>query len=293
MSGQRGFKNVAIVNRSIRELFSQLSPRRVAQFGITFELRSDDYGNSTDPVIRVQKIARRLAYHYQINVSAVVVTFRSYLPMPGRVELTNDWDFFIELDSKYRDDIRSTVAILAHEIAHIFLHQVGIRFADAFDNEVLTDTTAILLGCGPTILNAAIQTKKSSFSGSTITTTTSSSHFGYISIDEMGYVQSKRDLLFGNKPIRLVKGGFPRSGYRSGKWAFRAQCRRPPYARFKTAAGIWNEVRRLFQRNSPHLNHQKITFPCFVCSQLIRVPVLGKKLAVRCPTCEQRLICHT
>lgn len=293
MSDQRGFKNVAIVNRSIRELFLRLSPRRIGQFGTTFELVAGESDKSADPVIRVQRIARHLAYHYQINVSAVIVTFRSNLGVPGRVELTNDLDFFVELDSKYKDDVRSTVAILAHEIAHIFLHQKGIRFEQTFDNEVLTDTAAILLGCGQTILNAAVQTKTSSFYGLTITTTTSSSHFGYISIDEMGYVQAKRDLLFRSKPSRLVRRGFPRSGYRHGRWAFRAQCRRRPYARFKTAAGILTELANLFRRKSTDRKTRKMTFACVFCSQQIRIPILGKKLAVHCPVCEQTRICHT
>ena len=285
----RGFKNVGVVNQSIREIFLRLSPRRVAQFGNTFDLMSCDYGNTTDPVVRVQKLAMSLACHYRLYISAVVVAFRANLSVPGHVQLTSNWEFFIELHSKYTNDVRSTVAILAHEIAHIFLYQRGIRFSDTFENEVLTDTAAILLGCGPAILNGANTTTTRSFSYPTITTTTSSSHFGYISIDEMGYVQAKRDFLLGSKPSRFVRRGFPRSGYRRGRWAFRTQRRRPPYARFKSAAGLWGELRKVFGRNSAH----PMTFACFICSQRIRVPILGKKLAVRCPTCGQRLICYT
>lgn len=228
----------------------------------------------------MQRIARHLAYHYRINVSAVIVTFRSSLPVPGRVELRNELDFFVELNSKYKHDVQSTVAILAHEVAHIFLHQNGIRFVSTFDNEVLTDAAAVLLGCGPAILNGAVQTKTSRSSGSTITTTTASSHFGYISIDEMGYVQAKRDFLFGAGATRLVRRGFPRSGYRRGRWAFRMQCRRPPYARFKSATGIFVEVAKLFRKKSLRTTNEKLTFACLVCSQLMRVPVLGKKLSV-------------
>ena len=289
----RGFKNVGLVNRSIRELFLKLSPHRLGQFGTTFELTPTESSNLLDPVLRVQRIARHLAFHYRLNVSVVIVTFRSDLLVAGHVELTNNWDFFVELNSKYKHDVRSTAAILAHEIAHIFLHQNGIRFADTFENEVLTDTAAVLLGCGPVILNAADQTKNTSFSGLTVRTTTSSSHFGYISIDELGYVQAKRDFLLGSKLNGFVRRGFPRSGYRRERWAFRMQRRRPPYARFKSAAGIWGEVRKLFRRNSTHANNEKITFACFFCSQRIRVPVLGKKLAVHCPTCGQTLVCHS
>ncbi len=234
---QRGFKNVGAVNRSIRELFIRLSPRRLACFGNTFELVPADYSKCADPIIRVQKIARDIAYHYQIGISAVVVTFRSNLPVPGRVELTNARDFFIELHSQHKNDVRSTVAILAHEIAHIFLHIAGVRFADTFQNEVLTDTAAIFLGCGPAILNAADRTVTTSSSFSSVTTTTRTSHFGYISIDEMGYIQAKRDFLIGSVSGRHVRSGLPSSGYRRGAWAFRMQCRRPPVRAIQKRCG--------------------------------------------------------
>jgi hypothetical protein len=136
-----------------------------------------------DPAIRTQNLARRLAQHYHIKLSTIVVSFNSALPVPARIEISSSLDFFIELRSEYRDKPRAIMAILAREIAHIFLHQAGIRFHPEFENEVLTDTTAAYLGCATTLLNGTQTTctnVKTNFLGTSIENTIR--HFGYITL---------------------------------------------------------------------------------------------------------------
>jgi hypothetical protein len=288
----RGFKNIDIIDRSLRELFSRLTPRRIRQFLYTFELTGRETDRSDDPVIRVQKIARRLADHYRISVSAVVVTFRSDMCVPGRVELSPASEFFVELHTEHRDAVKPTVAILAHEVAHIFLYQAGIRLEPTFHNEVLTDTTAVFLGCGPAILNGASRTTTTS--GNVITgqvITTSTKKYGYLSVDEFGYVQARRDAYFRLQPSRLVSRGLPRWGYCAGRRRFKSQQAAPPFA---PASIFTRALRALRFRN--HLDasaDRKISFACSFCSQSLRVPRLGKQLSVHCPTCQETLICHT
>jgi hypothetical protein len=65
------------------------------------------------------------------------------------VELSQSNEFFVELQSQHRFAAKAIAAILAHEVAHIFLHRCGVRFPDEFENEVLTDTTAVYVGFGP------------------------------------------------------------------------------------------------------------------------------------------------
>jgi hypothetical protein len=292
MSEVRGFKNIDIIDRSLRELFSRLTPRRIRQFPYTFELTGRECDRSDDPVIRVQKIARRLADHYRISVSAVVVTFRSDLYVPGRVELSPASEFFVELHTEHRDALTPTVAILAHEVAHIFLYQAGIRLEPTFHNEVLTDTTAVFLGCGAAILNAASRTTTTSgnvITGQTITTNTKK--YGYLSVDEFGYVQAKRDVYFRLEPSKLVSRGLPRWGYRAGRRRLKSQQAAPPFA----PASIFTRAFRALgpgNRLDPSAD-KKITFKCSFCSQPLRVPRLGKQLSVHCPTCQEALICHT
>jgi predicted SprT family Zn-dependent metalloprotease len=287
MSETRGFTNIHIINLSLKELFFRLRPQRIRQFASSFELTKYERDKSLDPAIRAQRIARRLADHYRISVSAIVVTFRSNMDVPGRVHLSPSSEFFIELHSEHRNALAPTVAILAHEVAHIFLYRAGISLQPTFHNEVLTDTTAVFLGCGPAILNAA--TKTTTTSGNVITTTTRK--FGYLSVDEFGYIQAKREAFFGLRHHGMIAHGLSRLGYQRGCWRFRRERWMPPFQpsrfllRTSVALGLLQPL--------PVDQQNRITFPCAFCSQSLRVPRLGKQMLIRCPTCEEKLVCQT
>jgi len=55
-------------------------------------------------------------------------------------------------------------AILAHEMAHHYLHFHGVRLPDMKDNEVFTDFTAVVIGLGRLILNGYMAESRSSSS---------------------------------------------------------------------------------------------------------------------------------
>jgi len=282
-----GFENIHLINISLKELFSRIRPKRIRQFVSSFELTKRETDRSLDPVIRVQRIARRLADHYRISVSAVIVTFRSNMSEPGRVELSPESEFFVELHTEHRHALAPTVAILAHEVAHIFLYRAGISLRPTFHNEVLTDTTAVFLGCGPAILNAASQTTTTA--GNVITTRTRK--FGYLSVDEFGYVQAKREAFFGLPRTKTIVGGFSSLGYLRGRNRFRHEQRAQPFRapgpllRVSTALGLSKRL------ESDH--QDRITFACPFCSQALRVPRSQKKISIHCPTCEETLMCYT
>ena len=278
----RGFSNIDLINFSLRELFLRLTPARIRQFANNFELTPRENDRSDDPIIRVQKIARRFADHYRISVSAVIVTFRTDMSVPGRVELSPASEFFVELHNDHRDAINPTAAILAHEVAHIFLYQAGIRLEPTFHNEVLTDTTAVFLGCGAAILNGANQTTTTSDN----VITTSVKKYGYLSVDEFGYVQAKRDAFFRSAPTKLVNRGLPRWGYRTGRRRLKSELNAPPFS----SPGFFA---RMFQSKPQPAPNQKITFACSFCSQPLRIPRLGKTISVHCPTCKETFLCHT
>lgn len=282
MADISGFANLGLVNKSIKELFLRLKPEGICRFANIFELTPRENDPSVDPVIRVQKIARRLADHYRISVSAVIVTFRSDLNVPGRVELSPASEFWVELNNEHRNAVKPTAAILAHEVAHIFLYQAGIRFEPTFHNEVLTDTAAVFLGCGPAILNGASETTTTSGS----VTTTSVRKYGYLSVDEFGYVQAKRDAFFRSPPTRLVDDGLPRSGYSTGRSRHKSELSAPPFA----PPSFFS---RIFQSQPRSAPNRKITFNCTFCSQTLRIPHLGKEISVHCPTCGETFRCYT
>lgn len=278
----RGFANIELINLSLLELFLRLRRARIRQFAENFDVSSHERVCFEDPVIRVQKIARKFAEHYRIAVSSIIVTFRSDIRVPGRVELSRTSDFFIDIHSCLRDHIKPILAILAHEVAHIFLYQAGISLKPAFHNEVLTDTAAVFLGCGVAILNGASETQV--VSGNVISTTTMT--FGYLSVDEFGYIQAKRDAFFRSTPSKLINPGLPLWGYYTGRRRHKKELKAAPYA----APGFFT---RLFKKQPQPDPSQKIVFPCSYCSQLLRVPRLGKLMAVHCPTCDEKSPCHT
>lgn len=286
-SEARGFPNLDLVNRSLFVLFSKLTPDLIRPFTSTFELTRRENNAKEDPVIRAQKIARRLVDHYRLSASNVIVSFRSDIVVPARVELSSASECFVNIHSDHRNDVQTTVALLAHEVAHIFLHRAGIRLEPTFHNEVLTDTTAVFLGCGPVILNGT--TEKTTYSGSV--TTTRVTKYGYLTVDEFGYVQAKREAFFCVAPTKKINFGISRLGYVTGRRRFKSQLREPPFAPPSLVLRCLN-VLGLRKASNGDMK-QQITFACGCCSQTLRVPRLGKTIVVHCPVCQEAFLCHS
>jgi predicted SprT family Zn-dependent metalloprotease len=281
----RGFPNIDLVNNSIGELYRRLSRKGIELFPRDLSLNGRAVDLASDPVIRAQHIAYQLAYHFRLAVSSVVVTFRSNLPVPGRIELSSSLDFFIELHATHRDDPKAIAAILAHEVAHIFLHQTGIRLEPEFHNEVLTDTTAVYLGCGAAILNGASETVTRYGN----TTERRYRQFGYLTVDEFGYIHSKRDRLHHRDSSASFDSGFPKAAFRADRKRLAAEAHVRPYAR--KVSGFMTNL--FWKIPGGSISDGKMTFACGCCSKALRIPVLGKRLTVRCPRCESSLQCFT
>jgi hypothetical protein len=124
---QHGYPNLKVVNESIRLLYRSLNPARVKGFKDDLPPERAFDGSWSDPALSTQRLARNIAIHFRLAVRSIVVTFSSGLPMPGRVELSNSSDFFsdffIEIHTDHHSQPECVAAILAHEIAHIFLYQ--------------------------------------------------------------------------------------------------------------------------------------------------------------------------
>ena len=121
--------------------------------------------------------------HFGLRITTVIVTVRSNLPVPGQVELSADRStFFVELQRDIASRVESLLAVLAHEISHVFLHCNGLRGEDTRKTEILTDTCAIFLGLGHLCLNAVSFGYSSDNSG----TVPTRRHFGYVSAEEIG-----------------------------------------------------------------------------------------------------------
>lgn len=285
MSSTTRFDHLRLINKSIRELYRALGAEHVKSYKHDFVLGDFATDIDREPIIATQRLAKRIAEHYRLPITTVIVVFRSDLKYPGHVELGQSNEFFVELQSHQRFFPKALAAILAHEIAHIFLHRCGIRFSQEFENEVLTDTTAAYVGLGAVILNAATETKDYP-SQNVIRTNTH--HFGYISLDEFGYILAKRDAALNHESLPNLGAGLPILAFESGRKQYRRELAARPLV-----DRPW--YRRLLQPSNASLSHlmQLITFSCPYCSQALRVPELRKKLSVHCTTCHSRFAAYS
>lgn len=281
----RGFKNIKIINSSLRKLFLSLQPSGLSKFSKDLKFLPSEINSPEEKTIWVQKVARRIADHFGIITSTIVVTFRSDLKAPGCVELSPASEFFVELRSDLKCSPDEIIATLAHEVAHIFLFRHGIKMEPVFQNEVLTDTTAIFLGCGASILNGSSYFIERSGNNET----SSIRKLGYLSVDEFGYVLAKREKYFNKRTEQKINEGLPQKGY------FRGWLRFISEKLLSRTLGIrkLSPITSLFKRGRNYDEKESnFLFPCSFCGQQLRVPILGKKLQAICPVCREKNSCY-
>jgi hypothetical protein len=254
--------NLQIIGKAINELYRKFGSRHLNSYPETFRLGPSFSDLLHDPIIGTQFLAKRIAAHYRLPVTTVIVSFSSALKPAGRVELSSGNEFFVELQSQHRNEPTAIAAILAHEVAHIFLHRCGVSLPNKFENEVLTDTTAAYTGFGPIILNAFKE-----------------SHFGYLTVDECGYIIAKRDNVYGTDSSTSIVSGIPADAFRAGRSCVQWELRRRPFRNRP-----WYQ--RMFSR-------PLITFLCPCCSQSLHIPGTRQKLSVRCSNCDSKFICYS
>lgn len=283
-----GFDNREIIDRSISTLFHILTPQLIKKFTQTAPVAGLYRSPWTDPVKETQEIARSILRHFGIKNSAVKVTFDLQLPAPAKVKIGVSDVFFVTINAEYKNQRDVVIALLAHEVAHIFLHKHQIKFETTAEDEILTDTTAAFLGFGPSILNVAFNRK--SRSGNRIKT--EEFMLGYISVDEFGYVIAKRNHYFGTTSPLQIEPGLPSQGYESGRRLVeRIRNQRPFIER-----GIFDRLcwwlTSLFASNLATGN-VPIVFDCQHCSQKLRIPASRKTLQVKCSTCGSLQVCYS
>lgn len=288
MASTRGFEHLHVIAKAIHELYRGFSSKHLKSYPDTFALDTSVDDLYRDAVIGTQHLAKRIAAHYRLPVTTVVVTFSSSLKPPGRVELSSSNEFFVELQSQYRSSPKAIGAILAHEVAHIFLHRCGVRFPDEFENEVLTDTTAVYVGFGPTILNAASESTNRLPNNMFQTHT---HHFGYLTLDEFGYILAKRDGVYGTDSAFKIDSRISTSAFQCGRSRYQEELRSRPFVVRPWHQRLWHSMSGDGASSSKVVRH--ITFTCHCCSQGLRIPEAYRKLSVHCPTCDSRFLCYS
>nr|WP_202555342.1 hypothetical protein [Streptomyces sp. SID4950] len=281
------------VRASVTALYRRVSWDTVRTFGVSVAPADVAFSDADDLHLGAQRVAGELVRHYRLPDARMVVGFRA-MTHAADVELAAGPEYFVELNDRFRTHRRDIGAALAHEVAHVYLHRLGLSFPGTRDNEILTDTVAAYLGAGWLLLDAFRQDAASS------------QKLGYLTPEEFGYVLAKRALVFGEDPSVWFTSPQAYTAYGVGMERARQDERRPPL----TAAG-W-AGRRRYARDRRHALERgtpvapgagydfsregagplRVSFPCPTCGQRIRVPVRGRVRA-RCGLCRTVLECDT
>lgn len=137
--------------------------------------------NFRDP-IHVQRIAKEMASSVGMGDLSFIVTYaRQADKVGGHIELNAANNaVFVEIDTEYELQ-ESVLAILAHELAHKYLHRRGISLPVTQDNEELTDLATIFMGFGSLSLNGCHTTQTTQRTeGNTVHKTTKEWKVGYL-----------------------------------------------------------------------------------------------------------------
>ncbi|MFI6346868.1 hypothetical protein [Streptomyces sp. NPDC050560] len=288
---EHGFPHLETVRTSLTALYRRLSPQTVRSFS-TSVLPSDvAFDDGDDLFPGAQRIAREMVRHYRLPDARMIVSFRE-MPQAAEVELASGPEYFIGLNDRFRGHRRDVGAALAHEVMHVFLHRVGLRFATTRDDEILTDTAAAYLGAGWLLLDAFREDG------------VSSQKLGYLTPEEYGYVLAKRALAFDEDPSPWFTSPQAYPAYTRGLTLARQDERRPPlvsagwagrrrYARDRRETLAHGPVRPAgapyaFEAGDP----PRVSFACPTCFQRIRVPLRGRVRA-RCGLCGVVQDCDT
>ncbi|MFC9296144.1 hypothetical protein ACFTWH_31710 [Streptomyces sp. NPDC057011] len=289
---EHGFPHLETVRASITALFRRLSADGIRAYAGSFTPAEAAFTADDDLHLGAHRVASAIVRALRLPDARMVVSFR---PMPdaATVELAAGPEYFIEVNDRFRVHRRDLAAALAHEVTHVLLHRLGLSFPATAENEVLTDTAAAYLGVGWLLLDAyredALTHQK----------------LGYLTPEEFGYVLARRARLTGEDLSAWFTSPQAYEAYARGRALAGRDLRRPPlaaagpvarlrYAKDRRAAGASGQgaaygTAYRFERHDDGL---RVSFPCPVCGQGLRVPVRGR-LRARCGLCHTVLDCDT
>ncbi|MFD3542433.1 hypothetical protein ACFWUQ_23495 [Streptomyces sp. NPDC058662] len=328
---EHGFPHLATVRAALTALHRRLSADGVRAYGASFAPADAAFDAADDLHLGAQRVASAMVRALRLPQARVVVCFRP-MEQAATVELGAGPEYFVEVSDRFRVHRRDLAAALAHEVAHVLLHRLDLRFLTTAENEILTDTAAAYLGAGWLLLDAYREDALTH------------QRFGYLTPEEFGYVLAKRAALFGEDPSAWFTSPQAYEAYVRGRALAERDLRRAPMA----AAGWWERTRYArdrraaaergpgpgraseggggtgyggggwigtgngggrahggrssgsgsgsgsgpayrFERDGTGL---RVSFPCPVCAQRLRLPVRGPVRA-RCGLCRTVLECAT
>ncbi|MBY8844178.1 hypothetical protein [Streptomyces sp. SP2-10] len=286
---EHGYPHLETVRAAVTALYRRLSRDTIETFSASVAPADVAFCDTDDLHLGAQRVAREIVRHFRLPDARLIVGFRE-MTHAANVELAAGPEYFVELNDRFRTHRGDIGAALAHEVAHVYLHRLGLSFPTTAQNEILTDTTTAYLGAGWLLLDAYREDA------------VSSQKLGYLTPEEFGYVLAKRALLFGEDPSVWFTSPQAYTAYAKGLAQARLDGQQPPL----TGAG-W-AGRRRYAHDRRHAatappsasytftpdpaGQLRVSFPCPTCHQRIRVPVRGRVRA-RCGLCRTVLECDT
>ncbi|WP_030772050.1 hypothetical protein [Streptomyces sp. NRRL F-2664] len=287
---EHGFPHLATVRASITALFRRMSADGIRAHAPSFSPADAAFDASEDLHLGAQRLASAMVRALRLPEARMVVAFRP-MDEAATVELTAGPEYFVEVNDRFRTHRRDLAAALSHEVAHVLLHRLELAFPDPAENEILTDTAAAYLGAGWLLLDAYREDALTH------------QRLGYLTPEEFGYVLAKRAALFDEDPSPWFTSPQAYEAYVRGSALAARDLRRAPLAAAGPAARRrYARARRcgLAPRDGSAYRFEpagsgpalRVSFPCPVCEQRVRVPV-GGRLRARCGLCRSVLDCDT
>ncbi|MFD9357939.1 hypothetical protein [Streptomyces sp. NPDC060031] len=285
---RHGFPHLETVRASINALFRRLSHEGIRAYETPFSPADAAFEDTEDLHLGAHRVASAMVRALHLPDARVVVTFRP-MAEAATVELAAGPEYFVEVNDRFRTHRRDLAAALAHEVTHVLLHRLDLCLPTTAANEILTDTAAAYLGVGWLLLDAyredALTHQK----------------LGYLTPEEFGYVLARRGSLLGEDLSTWFTSPQAYEAYVRGRARAARDLRRAPLA----AAGRAERLRYAMDRRAGAVPGRgaayrfegrgadlRVTFPCPVCGQRLRLPVRGPVRA-RCGLCHTVLECDT
>lgn len=209
-----------------------------------------------------------LAYYPLLSEVTIKTHFESGLDSPGKIRRRSENEYEILFDDKYRKSSDAYNAILAHELAHIWVDQCLPPNDDIPSLERDVDTAALLCGGSYLILHGIAYVTHVTLVGDTKYTSSGFRRFGYLSTAETVFVS----IVALRNSLGLDK---------------------PRYTQVnKPVRKAWTIAARALERtcNKIEIGNGLAVANCYKCLSRLRVPFQPKRtLKVLCPTCRSAM----
>lgn len=186
---------------------------KVAGHKATYKILEPFYINLEDKIISIQNAAKKIADFIGLNGFTLIVAIVKLKDrVAGNVELDyQNREVFIEISEETLKFDESILATLSHEISHKYLYLNGISLGTdivkEYENEILTDITAVFLGLGKLMLNGCeCKNVREEYEFNGTKKITETLKVGYLNREQLAFVYrlvcamrkiSERDLLSG------------------------------------------------------------------------------------------------